>query len=507
MIHYNSGEVFLFDKTVSGVTSLESPDGKIIGYDFSGFAPNERLVPGLFTSNLIPTTTQSTTWEYVSDRRSGVYQAFYVAQEILPIMNGIDMNFEKVHIGAGLPAFRGIALFGSNTENAFVVLGELGNVPMGLVDVVAHELTHCYFFEVLEEPRNAIAASIHEGLADIVAVYVESVFQGNVIDWVMGDDDDAIATETDRDLENPDPNFDCFDEVKESNVATFRGLPLSHWFFLITVGSIADGIPALGIQKAMEILLDAVSDLGGTSPDYPELAAATINIALEEYGRCSDELLALALAWEHICVPLPANILIAGDFHPCSELTLTGPLYTCEENEYISICIKTPITGVNYRWTIEGLLSTEFESSYGMDGNIQAGGNCLTLTTFPNYPYYPQRVTVYVYSTFGGTDIVQTHNFTIFDCNKDDPTCEEYYEPLPKLDNSHAVDAFYQHEDQAFDSVIKYLKIYNFTGEEIYKGEYDSGLIFKLKREGLLFIQYFNASKQLIKIEKKLEIR
>jgi Zn-dependent metalloprotease len=58
--------------------------------------------------------------------------------------------------------------------------------------------------------------SIHEGLADIIGIYVENKIQqrkGQAADFILGDDDPIVKNGLNRDLANP--KFTCYDDVKD----------------------------------------------------------------------------------------------------------------------------------------------------------------------------------------------------------------------------------------------------------------------------------------------------
>ena len=179
------------------------------------------------------------------------------------------------------------------------------------------------------------------------------------------------------------------------------------------------GSPAIGLNTGINVVLEALN-LVGRDASVGDYMNATLTVAEENFGRCSDEFYAFLNAWEQVCVDTGI------DPSPC-EYTVSGPSWVCEENDYAKFCVQGGLPDAHYRWYIIGKKSTEYESTCGMQGNVQKGCNCLTLIDFPKYPYYPQYITIEVYSPTVGPDHIVKKRVKLVDCNHDDPTCEEYF--------------------------------------------------------------------------------
>jgi hypothetical protein len=141
----------------------------------------------------------------------------------------------------------------------------------------------------------------------------------------MGDDEPQVANDPrlDRNLQNP--RFNCFQNVVNHNIQHERGLPLGHWYFLVSQGDATRGIPALGTLPALNILIEALNLIEDNS-DIPDLMEATMTVVEEQFGRCSNEFLAAARAWEAICVP--TGFAVNGVVPSCN-FTLSGPNQVC----------------------------------------------------------------------------------------------------------------------------------------------------------------------------------
>jgi len=375
-----------------------------------------------FNANQIPTSPTVRDWD-VTDAPTDVFQAFWMADQVLDAYQSeLSIDFADVHIGVH-PTARGAISFGG-TLNAVVTrhirseyaFGQIDGFSLVEYDVIAHELGHSvireFFTSVLIE-----GASLHEGIADMFGTYIESKL--DALDWQMGDD---VPDVTGRDLENTTRN--CFTDIANLTRPHDRSEALGHWFFLCVNGDAANNIPAMNIDQVMMLVFEALPNVG-SNPDYPDLMNATIDLAEIVFGTCSDQFLTILRAWEQICVP--TNHRMATATVPCAFLTASNS-FPCEENNYFFVCLS-PNSGLNTnqgKWSITGRNSVNFQSQLGMQGNIQQGGSCITITNIPTMPFYPQVLTFQYWHEGIGQTLSQ--RIILVDCDRDDPTCREYYE-------------------------------------------------------------------------------
>lgn len=370
-----------------------------------------------YLDNLIPTSNTNVDWE-LTDADANVYQAHWVTSTTVDFFDLLGIDFGTIHVGANCTGLNAGALFGSNLTEGFIVIGESNGSTLAEFDIVGHELGHIFLNEFLDYDEGG-NASLHEGIADMLGVFIEMQQNNGTPDWEMGEDVPFIV----RDLENP--LFDCFDEVEDFGFGNCfecqhnRSTPLGHWFFTASTG----GTPNIGVLNTLNVVLEALNLIGEDS-DYEDLMEATLTVVEENFGRCSSEFAAINNAWENICVETGYGIL---DTNPC-DFKISGPSWVCEESNYANFCIDGGIPNNFWKWTIIGKKSTEFTSVGGMQGNGQNGGQCLTLIDFPDYPYYPQYITIKVWSNSNQKEVRK--RVKIVDCDGDDPTCEEYYDNL-----------------------------------------------------------------------------
>ena len=462
-------------------TNLESPNQNIRIFEGNCIL-NTPQNGGNWDVGLIPNTT-NTTW--TNESTQNAYQTFHVTSQVIPLFQNIGVNFNNVNISV-CDDEGAFSLIGSTVENTFINIGTLNNRPLSLFDVIAHELGHTYLNQFLDYSTLG-NASLHEGISDIIGTFIESLIQGN-LDWIMGDDEPNVAN---------DPRINrnlslqtCLTNVQQEQ--HFRGVPIGHLFFLLTQGDANLGITSLGAQRTINIILDALADIPRDA-DYPQLRAAILNNMIDEFGRCSPEFLSFARAFENICVP--TGFAVNGAVPACS-FTINGPNQVCEESNQVQFCAQgTMPPNAYYHWTIIGPNSTEFTSLHGMQGNSQEGGNCLFLTSFPQFPYYPQYITIQLYSPITG--LTQTKRLKIIDCDHDDPTCAEYYS-LPRTKQVNL------DSENVITEPIK-MRVIDLMGRIVYSGQviHKDELILN-RNIGLLIFQYFDLNGIIIKTEKSV---
>lgn len=488
----------LSDRIVGNTTTLETPDQRIRVYNFNNTCAAQPLLPGQWTNNLIPSTTGN---QWTNEAPAATYQTFYVTSLVVPTFENLDINFGTVRVST-CQTDNAFSLFGSTVENAYLEIGNLGGSTAALFDVIGHELGHTFLNDFLDydNPGNM---SLHEGLADVFGTYAESVVAGNV-DWVMGDDESNVENFLGRDLENPGSSYDCFTDVEDfqTNQRHDRSKPLSHWYYLISHGNQSAAIPPLGLQHSLNIIIDALN-LVDNNADYPDFMNATMTIVEQQFGRCSDEFLAVARAWELICVP--TGFATSTGLIPACNFVLTGPNWVCEESEYAQFCAQGGLPNYQFWFRIIGKKSTDYESVCGMTGNTQYGCNCLTLLDFPDYPYYPQYLTIELYSPQAGPQYTQRKVLELVDCDHDDPTCLEYYElgKGPNSEISNTENTGSTKEESEYSKV----RVFDFMGRLIFEGSSWDSQVNQNAYQGFAVVFYVNESGEVIKSKKVFLIK
>ncbi len=506
---YTYEDQTLDDRDLGTTRTLQSPDERISVYDFH---PGGDIDETEWTSNHIPSTTSDVEW--TTEALPEVYQLFFVATSALPIFEGFGKTWGAIHLASNTTDRNVFSYSGSTIENAFFQISRIDNVTAALRDVVGHEMGHTFLNQFFVTPgTNTATHSMHEGLSDIIGTYIE--YRLNALDWVMGDDESVIASATHRDLENPEEGLGTYPEVKNLISTHDRSVPLGHWFYLITEGD--NDFEGLGIELAFSIVINSLPALGSGEHDYPDIMNATLNETEKRFGVCSDEFLTVARAWEQIGVPTgypKYHGLVTG-----CDYYIDGPNAVCEEDDGAEFCIAGGLIVTNYRFTIIGPKSTEYDSYCGMVGNSQSGCSCLTLTDFPKYPYYPQFITIEAYYEGTGAKYVTRKRVKLVDCLGDDPTCREYYDLDPYQSHNPIINEFADNglssQISKMDSsdlsvndkenlTITSMAIYDILGRNIYKGDAIEDLEGFVKTPGVVFVYKFDKLGQLVSVDKKL---
>lgn len=453
-------------------TVLQTPDGRLRVYDFSGFGSCIQPLTN-FTPDLIPTTQTSVGWTPAITSEV-VYQSFYTASILDPIFEDLGIHFGAINIGADCGTFRAFNLVGSNQTEAFITIGGNGTNSWALFDIMGHEMGHAYINEFLDYtlPGNV---SLHEGIANIFGTYGESKSPFGPLDWLMGDDVSGFES---MDLEFP--AYDCFPNVEGFGLDKRyeRAAPIGHWFYIVSEGK--GNTIGIGIDAAMNILLETLP-LMGREDDYPDMRAAMLPMVDEEFGPCSPEARAVKKAWEQICV---------GTYDDC--YTIAGNNWVCEEDDFLSLYVENASPGEVYQWifpiewTVNGAPGNPI-------GNMYTGG-LFQVIDFPKYDWYPRWFTLTVRSPTLGPDYTQTVRVKLIDCLGDDPSCG---------------DDMRRGRPQSTDLTQKEasrLRVINMMGKVVYEGRsagFDPGTT---GHRGILIYQYMDGMGQILRTEKRVTI-
>jgi Thermolysin metallopeptidase, alpha-helical domain len=462
---------------------------------------NQILNTDEWTSSLIPSTNNDTEWTDEADPKA--YQAFWVVSQLMPVFEGIDFNFEKVSV-ANCNIENAFAVKGSTIQNAYIGLGNISGYSFATFDAVGHELGHIYLSQFLENTNPTGNGALHEGLSDIIGTYVESLIpSNNGVDWIISDDEPFIANLWGRKRDLSDPDNTSVIGATNWMGSHANSQPLGYWYFLISQGQQLNQIPALGMKKAFDIIIESLT-LVETNAGYNELMQATIMTVLDKFGRCSNEFVAVARAWELIGVP--TGYLVNG-IVPACNYSIVGPSSICEENDKAKFCISGGLPNNQYHFRIIGKKSTEYKSECGMQGNSQVGCNCLSLTDFPKYPYYPQTITIEAYSPTAGVGYIQRKQLTLVDCDDDDPTCEEYYDLRGEPTEERLSHRLNQNISNNSDKNSEFIKVFNMLGNLLFEGKTSDIIPDNYSNQSLIIVVYYDTFGNIINVKKSLGFR
>lgn len=511
-----NGQVFLTDQTVSGLTSLIN--SKVITYDFENLSLPDNydfVKPADYSVDKIPTTGNSQ-WSIVEAPES-VYQAHYVTTELVEAYStSLDINFEKVHVGANLTGGNaGVPenFFEPSYNEAYILIGSDKNNgnTMAVYDIVGHELGHVVLYELGLSYDTYESRIIHEGISDMLGVYIASKITGQLV-WQMGLDVPIGNTiGYDKDLSAPIFASE-FRTTMYFSDQFFHGWGqvLGHLLYLLTEGysdPIFGTIEPLGLDETMALMLDAVLQLGSEAT-IVELLQKTIELADQEYALCPGGV-SVRKAWDKIVAghnisDPTSRFAILSDAaniyanYNCFE-GIVGATTICESDEEIYLCVDGGIPSDIFEWTILHPTGPSFSAH---DPSTQTGsmftGDCIYITGFPTFNYYPQLLTIRLRSS--QTNIDEKVRIKIIDCEGDDPTCEEYYAGLGTRSTSETMGTTARiAEDHSLyvqaDIVNNKAKphkamVYDLSGRLIFHSEVQS--LAKATHDGIYLIVYYN---------------
>ncbi len=133
-----------------------------------------------------------------------------------------------------------------------------------------------------------------------------------------------------------------------------------------------------------------------------------------------------------------------------------------------------------------------------MIGNTQDGCNCLTLIDFPKYPYYPQYITIELYSPTAGTQFTQRKRVKLVDCNGDDPTCKEYNE----LQNEGSDERFSQISLEKNEDEYVKVRAFDLVGRQVFEKNTNSLQRNELQYRGTLILVFYSEKGEIVKVSK-----
>jgi len=468
-------------------------------YFFGTFAFGEHRYPKDCTNSIwlgdeFKPKTENEEWS-LNEGKGNTYQSHYVATNTLPFMEEyLKTDYGKLHIATGEFEESTISFFpedGNSISSPHLSIGYINDGwehSYALYDIMAHELGHIFLYDFLTS-HIAGPKSLHEGICDVIGVYVSAKTQNTSINWSLGHDDSFIENRTNRNLKYP--NYNNYNQVKTFGVRAghLRGEPLGHLFYLLSNGNTNSQIIGLGADKAFNIFIESVRTCG-MQDDYPQYRERMVSYVAMKYGNCSVEMKSVKNAWNRIGV---------GENYTNCKVSFSGPESVCEEDELAKFCVDPNYPG-HYRWYILGPKCTQYESEYGMNNsNTQEGGSCLSLIDFPKYPYYPQyiKIKLYYISTSTGETSTAERTLRINDCNHDDPTCEEYYDSQGLINSDDNI-------DNKKSDKISSIKIIDLYGNLLYEGTNLNHNISFDKHHGILIRLNYDSSGKLINIKKVL---
>jgi Zn-dependent metalloprotease len=216
---------------------------------------------------------------------------------------------------------------GMNTGNQ----GEFYNT----LDVIAHEFTHAV------TDNNGLggltyqgeSGALNESFSDMLGEAAEMWFENGAytVDWLHRED---YVNGANRSFLNPNAGGQPDTYLGTNWAGTCGGCPddggvhtnsgvMNFWFYLVSAGGSGTNdngddfsVSGLGIVKTREIVYRMLTEEMTSNATYADARAAAINIAIDIYGNCSNEVKQVTNAWYAV-----------GVGNPYCEVTLESPTF------------------------------------------------------------------------------------------------------------------------------------------------------------------------------------
>jgi|GEM_PF-3880527 len=273
-----------------------------------------------------------------------------------------------------------------------------GEALTGL-DICGHEYSHNVLYNLIGLNYVGEGISVHEGLADVIGALVENAnFPGSGI-WTLGENSIPPYYPYLRSMADPKSGFfkvsDTYNGQYYNNGYQGSGV-ICHAFYLMSEGSGATDqindndfeycVSGIGIQKASDILFQALQYYFTSTTDLLAVRFAFLSAATDIYGTSSNELRTVIDAFDAVGIggglnPIPSVefSLSAGNYISNDTLFLISdyPIYyTIDGSSVIdgsnaisnsAILYNSPIPFANLPDTLlivaKAILNTEWSSS------------------------------------------------------------------------------------------------------------------------------------------------
>lgn len=290
------------------------------------------------------------------------------------------------------------------------------------LDVIAHEYTHAMIRRSSGLNNFGDAGALNEGIADIFGMLIEKYVKGT-IDWSIGEKMGLVRYANDPSLDyhmggaqaniyshtpSPSSYFGTYwqNSLYNNGAIPINGLDdetahrnsgvLRKWFYLLANGGTFNNVtvPALGIDKARDILYISFNWWFWSNIKFTEAASQTANACIFSYGECSPEHKAVVKAWKAVGITVNNN---------CGLVRLNGPSVISSlvaENHEFSISNIADIDGqiqqidwiVPADWTTTSdenskltFVATSTYESRELIANVIYNGNLVTVSKWVHF--------------------------------------------------------------------------------------------------------------------------
>lgn len=197
-------------------------------------------------------------------------------------------------------------------------------LPLTPIEVVAHEITH----GVTEHSAGLIysgeSGALNESFSDIFGIVIDFLKNPATANYLMGDAM-SVRKQAFRSMQNPN-DYQCPDTYKGrywdpyQEVHTNSGVQ-NYWFYLLSEGGSgindlghAFAVTGIGREKAAEIAYRNLTEYLTPSSNFADARYYSIQAAIDLFGDCSPEVIAVTNAWHAVGVGDKYDNKVIADF-------------------------------------------------------------------------------------------------------------------------------------------------------------------------------------------------
>ena len=244
-------------------------------------------------------------------------------------------------------------------------------LPLTPVEVVGHEITHGVIEHTCGLNYQGESGALNESFADIFGVSIDFFRHPTTANFLMGDAMSTTHTPF-RSMVNPkaygDP--DTYHGTNwESGTSDNGGVHTNsgvqnHWFYLLCQGGNGTNdigstysVTGIGIEKASQIAYRSMTVYLSPTSGYSDARFYSIQAAVDLFGDCSQEVIAVANAWYAVGVGAIYDSNVKADF-------VASQTNACNISNPISFYNRTT-NGETYVWDFgDGQTSTDKDPSH-----------------------------------------------------------------------------------------------------------------------------------------------
>lgn len=247
--------------------------------------------------------------------------------------------------------------------------------PFTAIDVCSHEVTHGVTQHTAGLVYQYESGALNESFSDIFGKAVEMAYDSAEFSWELGHKMKRGAGAGFRNMEDPhlyqNPSYykgEFWVAAPFDNGGVhFNSGVMNHWFYLLCEGKagVNEGgldydVPAIGMEKAVQIAYRALSAYMWETSQYADARQATLEACKDLFGPvCSDEYSAVTEAWMAVGVGHRAQD------NDLSIISFATNSIVCQDQE-LQVSLKLFNNGCRTEFD-EG---TTFNMSYSIDGGV-----------------------------------------------------------------------------------------------------------------------------------------